>query len=405
MGVRHATAPTGAPIRSGSGAGNARTAQGALVSWLNWLAPLLLGMLVVAAFLGDPAPAAHGAGLGVALGVVAFVVGVLGRNVTTARCSAIHIGFIALAVAGATALVVLQPNGPGSAGMLVAVLFVARLLPVRAAVGLLVVTFTAAVAAAWATGRDDIAVLVALGVFYGLIYLAFRLRQANAEAARLLAELAHSQEVRARAAGLAERARVAREIHDVLAHSLSGLVLQLEASRMLLARDPVDPRLAAALDRAHQLGRQGLDEARRAIGTLRDADLPNRDGLVDLATAWEQDHAASCHVEITGEHADLDAEAGLAVYRVAQEALTNAARHAPGDLVTMRLDHHVDSVRLTVETTHPPGSPAPSPPRGPAPAPAGHGLTGMRERAELLGGTLEAGPTARGFRVRLELPR
>lgn len=380
------------------GAREAGAAQQALVAWLTWLAPLLLALVVVAAFLVRPAPALSGTGLGVGLAVAAFVVGVLGRNATTVRASGVHLASVGLALAGATTLVVLQPDGPGAATMLVTVLFVARLLPVRAAVGLLVVAYTAALVAGWATQRGDVAVLAALAGIYGLIYLAFRLREAGEHSRRLLAELARTQHVRERAAGLAERQRVAREMHDVLAHSLSGLVLALEGARMLVERDPGDPRLAAAVTRAHQLGRQGLDEARRAIGALRDAELPGPGGLAELAAGWERDTGVACRLEITGadgEHAPLDAEAGLAVYRVAQEALTNAARHAPGDPVTMSLDHAAGAVALVVETLG----------DRPEPAPEGHGLTGMRERAELLGGRLEAGPVAHGFRVRLELPR
>jgi signal transduction histidine kinase len=128
------------------------------------------------------------------------------------------------------------------------------------------------------TGADfgNLSTLAAIGAFYGMMYLAFRLGEANQQAERLLVELRESQAAQARAAGMAERQRLAREMHDVLAHSLSGLMLQLEGARMMAAEDPADPRLPGTIDRAHRLGKSGLEEARRAIGMLRD-DVEHRD--------------------------------------------------------------------------------------------------------------------------------
>ena len=97
-----------------------------------------------------------------------------------------------------------------------------------------------------------------------------------------------------RAAALAERQRLAREMHDVLAHSLSGLVVQLEGARLLALSDPTDGRLAATIDRAHQLARSGLDEARQAIGMLRDDELPGPDKLAALARSFEADSGVPC---------------------------------------------------------------------------------------------------------------
>src|SRR5437763_5635549 len=113
-------------------------------------------------------------------------------------------------------------------------------------------------------------------------------------------------------------------MHDVLAHSLSGLVLQLEGARLLVARDGASPEVAAAVERAHHLARAGLGEARRAIGMLRDDELPGLERLPALARDFERDTGVPCHVEITGSERELGSEARLTVYRVAQEALTNA---------------------------------------------------------------------------------
>jgi signal transduction histidine kinase len=233
-----------------------------------------------------------------------------------------------------------------------------------------------------------------------LAFLAVRLREANDQAAALLAELEHSRAAEARAAGLAERQRLAREMHDVLAHSLSGLLLQLEGARMMAAENPTDRRIPEAIDRAHHLGRTGLDEARRAIGMLRDDDLPGPQRLKDLAAQFQYDHGVPCHFDVSGVAHPLDSEARLAVYRVAQEALTNISKHAHPDRVEVHLANEPSATRLTVEDY---AQEARTGERTEL-SHVGYGLTGMRERAELLGGSLTAEKTTSGFRVELQLP-
>jgi signal transduction histidine kinase len=382
-----------------AGRADPRARQASLVRWLVRLAPVLLALFVVAGVFGTPAPGATGRGLAVAIALAAFPVAVLGRNHTADRGGPLHVGFVGLAVVAAGGLVVVQPNGPGAAALLVAVLFVARLVPVRVAVPLLVATSVGALVFSWAADRSNVAVVAALAVVYGLLYLAFRLRSVGEEAERLLAELADTQAERERAAGLAARQDVAREVHDVLAHALSGMVLQLEAARILVARDPTDPRLAETITRAHRSGRDGLREARRAVATLRDDDLPGPARLPELTARWEGDHGVPCRLRVTGEPGSLPPAVGVAIYRAAQEALTNAARHAGPESVVMTLHHAAETVSLTVEDRRGSGRRVVDD-TGP-----GHGLTGMRERAELLGGTLTAAPTEHGFRVVVELPR
>ena len=143
------------------------------------------------------------------------------------------------------------------------------------------------------------------------ISLAERLGQANDQAERLLAELQASRAAEARAAGLAERQRLAREIHDVLAHSLSGLLLKLEGARMLAARDPGDPRLPETIDDAHHLARSGLDEARRAIGALRGEQMPGPDRLPALVERFRQDRGIPCRLTVSGAEHRLGADARL----------------------------------------------------------------------------------------------
>jgi signal transduction histidine kinase len=205
----------------------------------------------------------------------------------------------------------------------------------------------------------------------------------------------------AEAAMLRERSRLARDMHDVLAHSLSGLMLHLEGARMLSTQPDANGALPPALDRAHHLARAGLEEARRAIAALRDEDLPGPDRLEHLAADFEHDSNIRASLTITGTPRRLNSETSLTLYRVTQEALTNARKHALPECVELRLSYEADGTRLTVSHHGTPRSRS-----NPATvlAGGGYGLTGMRERAELLGGNLEAGQTPDGFRVELWIP-
>jgi signal transduction histidine kinase len=234
-----------------------------------------------------------------------------------------------------------------------------------------------------------------------LVLFVWRVREKEEQSSRLLAQVEETRGAELRAAALAERQRLARDMHDVLAHSLSGLVLQLEGARMLVKSDPGDARLAQAIDQAHTLARTGLDEARQAIGMLRDEDLPGPEGLAVLAAGFEADTGVPCQFTVAGTPPELASGAKLTLYRVTQEALTNVRRHARPEHVEIRLEYQRGAVSLAVEDFA--AGPGPD---GPAPGSAGggYGLTGMRERAELLGGTLEAVPTGHGFLVLLRVP-
>jgi signal transduction histidine kinase len=188
-------------------------------------------------------------------------------------------------------------------------------------------------------------------------------------------------------------------MHDVLAHSLSGLVLNLETARLLAAQSGADPQVGDAVDRAHRLAKTGLEEARRAIGMLHDDALPGPERLAGLAAEFEGDTGLPCKVTITGGgQRDLGADSRLTFYRVTQEALTNIRKHARADRAEIHLAYEPSGTRLTIEdfgSCHA---------RQPLAGGNGYGLSGMKERAELLGGTLTAGPTAGGFRVELWVP-
>jgi signal transduction histidine kinase len=186
-------------------------------------------------------------------------------------------------------------------------------------------------------------------------------------------------------------------MHDVLAHSLSGLLVHLEGAKLLAADEGASPRLLDTIERAHHLAQSGLQEARQAIGTLRDDDLPGPERLPALALEFRQRTGIPCRFAVSGTPRPLGAEARLTVYRVMQETMTNVIKHATPDRVEVRLDYEPDGTKLIVEDIA--GS-RPAPPADDS----GYGVTGMRERAELLAGTLTAAPTGTGFRVDLWLP-
>jgi signal transduction histidine kinase len=189
-------------------------------------------------------------------------------------------------------------------------------------------------------------------------------------------------------------------MHDVLAHSLSALALQLETTRLLARDRGVDDEITRAIDQAHHLAASGLDEARRAIAAERGDQLPGPERIGALAEAFREQSGLPVALRVLGEPRELPPEARLAVYRTAQEALTNVRRHATSERVDVRLDYGPDSTVLVIEDHAIPGSPGATE----VGLMGGYGLTGMRERAELLGGELLAQPTSTGFRVELRLP-
>ena len=216
--------------------------------------------------------------------------------------------------------------------------------------------------------------------------------------ARQTAELLHqtqlAQQEHARAAALDERGRIARELHDVLAHSLGALSVQLELAEALL-----DERqdTAGALDRirrSRRLAVQGLVEARNAVAALR-ADVPALpEALRVLADQHRADHGTQVTLVQRGTPRPVASGVAVALLGVAREALTNAAKHAPGRPVDVRLDYR-DGVRLAVRN---PGTTV-----RPAIADQGFGLAGMRERLALVGGRLEAGPDGDAWLVVAEV--
>jgi len=379
------------------------------------VAVLVLGTVVYLSARRPPYIGLHGESLALTVALCGFMASIfggrqlllIGRAGRSRRCLPV----LALLLVSSTVLVWLQPSGPGISGYVIVLIIavVGRLVPGRLGTTLLVLGAMAIVVASVVDGeRTDHSRLANAGlttlpfmIAFVVTLLVYRLRLQEERTEQLLAELDETRGAELRAAALAERQRLAREMHDVLAHSLSGLVLQLEGARLLAVSDPGDARLAGTIDRAHQLAKNGLAEARQAIGMLRDDDLPGPDGLSALTGAFADDTGIQCEFAETGERRELASPVRLALYRVTQEALTNIRKHAARpDRVDVRLRYTSDEITLAVEDMRRGGANGTivDLPGG------GYGLAGMRERAELLGGTLSAAPTPAGFLVELRVP-
>ena len=215
----------------------------------------------------------------------------------------------------------------------------------------------------------------------------------------LVVQLREAQAGLAEQARTQERNRIARELHDVIGHTLTVSLLHVQSARLAVEHDPADA--ARALAEAERLGRECLAEVRMTVGMLRadagdgtgagTAPLPGIGGLPALV---ERFRSAGADVTLTveGDTARLPAITGLAVYRIVQEALTNAVKHAPGSPTAVQLTVGARTLTLTADSLAEPGTGT------------GLGLASMRERAESLGGSCEASPGGRGWLVRATLP-
>lgn len=363
--------------------------------------PLGVAVVVLVLVTGSrthPRPGLSGEHLAVLLALIGFAAGAAGVMRSRRAPARTQVPFFLALVVGSAVLVALQPKGPAFVGAFMAV---AAAMRVRGRAGFAVVACAlVALPLAELLGRDKSlfgAVLqeIAVVAFALVARLAGRLAEGQEQAEKLLLELEETRAAQAQAAVLAERQRLAREMHDVLAHSLSGLALQLEGAR-LRAGAHDDRELIDALERAHHLARSGIEEARRAIGMLRDEELPGPERLPALVADFERDTGIPATITVAGHGETLDSDARLTLFRTAQEALTNVRKHAQAARVELRLAYEPSGARLSVEDF---GASAAAAANG-----GGYGLTGMRERAELLGGTLTAAPTDAGFRVELWVP-
>jgi signal transduction histidine kinase len=295
--------------------------------------------------------------------------------------------------AGGHATYAIDPSSPGwlPAGISISVAF--ALLPLVVSVPY--AFLTAGIAATIAEVENPKALAPLLAGCAGFAILGATVgttRQRADTAEKLLRSEQATRAAEARTQVYAERQRLAREIHDILAHTLSAQIVGLESARLLLRRGAPADAVLHQVEQAQRLAREGLDETKRAVYSLRGDARPTVESVRELAKT------AGARLEVVGEPQPMTPEGGLAVERTVREALTNVRKHAPGATATVTLSYRDD--RVEVEVRDMGGGHG-----GTAMNGSGYGLTGMRERAELIGGELEAGPEAEGFRVWLTIPR
>jgi signal transduction histidine kinase len=270
----------------------------------------------------------------------------------------------------------------GAVGTLVAVFFVVATDPDEATLGSYIF-FLLVVGGPWVAGR---------AIRYR------RLSERQLEDRAVTAE--REREERARAAVAEERARIARELHDIVAHAISVIVLQARGGRRSLTSEPEESR--GAFDSIESTGQQALAEMRRLLGMLRQGDdelallpQPSLSGLEALA-AHVSEAGLPVDVTIEGDRRELPPGVDLSAFRIVQEALTNALKHAGPATARVRVRYGEDELELEIVDT--------GPDQGEEDG-SGHGLIGMRERAALYGGEVVAGrSTGGGFAVRVRLP-
>jgi signal transduction histidine kinase len=366
-------------------------------------------LILVSGVIGSPAPALHGEGLVTLLGggtIAALIAIEIYFDPQEDRIQAVCILGLGLA---SVALMCVQPAGTAVIGTYAAVASAVIRLPKKLALAVIIPIIGLVDILILLGASSRLLVLAWTSIAYVFMFVIGHLLRLSEEhqvqARELLEEEQRTREARNEAAALDERGRIARELHDVLAHSLSALSVELEGARLLALDRDVDADVIGAIGRAHRHAAAGLDEARAAIKALRGDMVPGPDKLEGLL----EDMRASgidCTLEIRGEERRLPSEAALAVFRTAQEALTNVRKHAEeAERVEIRLEYDPDGVQLIVTDSAGDGAE----PRVPQPAAlagagAGYGVSGMRERAELIGGRLLAGPTEDGFRVELWVP-
>jgi signal transduction histidine kinase len=221
--------------------------------------------------------------------------------------------------------------------------------------------------------------------------------------AELVAQLRATRRELAQQALLVERRRIARDVHDFVGHGLAAVMLQVTSARHVLHRDPAAAE--EALRSAEEVGRRSMRELRRTVALLRSDDegavAPPVPSASEIPALVKDARAGGLAVELRmrGDHSAIAPGVGVALYRIAQEALANAARHAPRARTVLRLDVGDGRASLTAETIGPTAAvPAGEPER------ARYGLIGMRERAAALDGELTAGPTPDGWLVTCTLP-
>ena len=374
----------------------ARASDGGISNWalnlpLWWSVPAWTAMTVATAFAAPTLPRQVSSGIVMAIASAALLM-IRRRDRRSAQA------MIVISSLGGLAATLLAPSGLAEVVVFIAASRLPRGFSGVALRNLMIVDAVAVAAAVGWVSHSVLGALSGLGVPL-LVQRAVEHEQLIAERDRaqaLLAEVEAGREAEDRAVALRERGRIARELHDVLAHTLAGLSVQLQAVRAVATREQVPETVLEPLDTAASLARSGLAEARAAVGVLRDPV-----GLgIDEIPALVARHPGPPALDVHGEGA-VSAEAGHAVYRAVQESLTNAARYAPGASVSVELQWTPTELCATVADTGLPLGRHAVAGQG-----TGLGLAGMSERLASVGGTVVAGPTASGgWQVAIVVPR
>jgi len=260
------------------------------------------------------------------------------------------------------------------------------------------VSAAALLLAAAALHRLD-AVVLYLGLVAGGCLIGYLMRTQRL----LLAQQIQVQEALAEHAAADERRRIAREVHDVIAHSLSVTLLHVTGARRALQQDRDVDDAVDALEQAERLGRQAMADIRRTVGLLdnspKAAQTTPEPGIDDIGVLVADFERAGLDVTLRadGPTQRVSAAVGLAMYRITQESLANIAKHAADSKSTVALNISSGSARLAVTNRLPAAVAATQ-------SPEGRGVRGMRQRIELLGGAIDVGPTHDGWSVRAEIP-
>ncbi len=244
---------------------------------------------------------------------------------------------------------------------------------------------------------------IAVGIWLLGIAFPWVMGRAAARQRELATQLVATRRELAEQALFEERRRIARDVHDLVGHGMAAAMLQITSARHVLRRDPAAAE--DALRSAEEVGRRSMRELGRTLALLRSDDeaavAPPLPSAADVARLVEDARATGLALELRAQDdlSEIAPDVGLALYRISQEAVANAARHAPHARTVLRLELTDEDVNLVVETTGP-VNPAPA---SDAERPR-YGLIGMRERTNALGGEFAAGPTREGWRVSCRLP-
>jgi signal transduction histidine kinase len=362
--------------------------------WLPVLGLAVVGLVVVANAAGQVGFGTSGAPLLVSAATTAYVAAAAAFLFWRAAPVALQVTLLLAMAGGASAIHAGDPEGP-VVGLFLVMAFAPLRLPVRTAAAV-AITGALAFNLQQASTAPNPAVFITVtnggaAFFFAMGWLLRREQEQRAE-------LEATRDAERIAAALAERARLAREIHDVLAHTLSGLALQLEGARLLARSSGTDPHVTDAIGRAHGLARAGLSDAHRAVAALRGDAAPGPDQLSTLVDEHRQLAGGTCQLLVDGRPVELTQEGNLALFRTTQEALSNTRQHSTATDATVHLSWTADGAQLVVEDHGTQRTPDRNRDDG------GYGLTGLAERAGLLGGAFTAGPTSHGFRVELAIP-